>query len=138
MGGSPHAGLGKKSGLAPAAALILSSRAEPGPIPYDATVTLSAFLNDSSQNTFVMSNTELVPVALPQSAILTSTVVDDHERTSQRPQDEERDPWNGRRREQELAPVDGGPAAWRLLCAAFMFEALLWGTVMSVIEIDRD
>ncbi|KAG6362586.1 hypothetical protein INS49_007678 [Diaporthe citri] len=78
-----------------------------------------------------MSNTELVTVALPQSAILPSTVVEDHERTSQRPQDEERDPWNGRRREQELAPVDGGPAAWRLLCAAFMFEALLWGFPLS-------
>lgn len=83
-----------------------------------------------------MSNTELVTVALPQSAIL-PTAVEDHGRTSQRPQDEERDPWNGRRREQELAPVDGGPAAWRLLCAAFMFEALLWGTVISLIELGR-
>jgi hypothetical protein len=28
---------------------------------------------------------------------------------------------------QELEPADGGPAAWRLLVAAFVFEALLWG-----------
>lgn len=29
---------------------------------------------------------------------------------------------------QELLPVDGGAAAWRVLIAAFVFEALLWGT----------
>lgn len=28
---------------------------------------------------------------------------------------------------QQLSPADGGPAAWRLLIAAFVFEALLWG-----------
>lgn len=79
-----------------------------------------------------MSNTELVPVALPQSAIL-PTPVKDPERTDQQPQDEEGDPWNVRRRaEQELAPVDGGTAAWRLLLAAFMFEALLWGGYIHV------
>lgn len=27
-----------------------------------------------------------------------------------------------------LPPVDGGRAAWRLLLAAFVFEALLWGS----------
>lgn len=32
---------------------------------------------------------------------------------------------------QQLLPVDGGPAAWKLLIAAFVFEALLWG--MSLI-----
>jgi len=26
-----------------------------------------------------------------------------------------------------LPPVDGGKAAWRMLCTAFVFEALLWG-----------
>jgi hypothetical protein len=26
-----------------------------------------------------------------------------------------------------LPPADGGKAAWRLLLAAFVFEALLWG-----------
>jgi hypothetical protein len=33
--------------------------------------------------------------------------------------------------EQALAPADGGPAAWRLLLAAFVFEALLWGNSLS-------
>ena len=28
---------------------------------------------------------------------------------------------------QQLDPVDGGPAAWKALIAAFIFEALLWG-----------
>lgn len=28
---------------------------------------------------------------------------------------------------QELAPADGGRAAWGMLAAAFVFEALLWG-----------
>ena len=28
---------------------------------------------------------------------------------------------------QQLKPVDGGPAAWKLLIAAFVFEAILWG-----------
>jgi hypothetical protein len=28
-----------------------------------------------------------------------------------------------------LKPVDGGLAAWRVLLAAFMFEAILWGEV---------
>lgn len=28
---------------------------------------------------------------------------------------------------QHLRPTDGGVAAWRLLLAAFVFEALLWG-----------
>lgn len=28
---------------------------------------------------------------------------------------------------QNLSPADGGLAAWRLLVAAFVFEAFLWG-----------
>lgn len=28
---------------------------------------------------------------------------------------------------QQLKPVDGGPDAWKVLIAAFVFEALLWG-----------
>ena len=28
---------------------------------------------------------------------------------------------------QDLQPADGGQAAWRLLTAAFVFEALMWG-----------
>lgn len=31
---------------------------------------------------------------------------------------------------QQLKPVDGGPAAWRLLIAAFVFEAILWGLLL--------
>lgn len=83
-----------------------------------------------------MNSTELVDVALPQPATL-PTAVGEHEQTSQRPQDEEGDLSNGRRREQELAPVDGGSAAWRLLCAAFIFESLLWGKFISLIEVSR-
>ena len=30
-----------------------------------------------------------------------------------------------------LHPIDGGPAAWKLLWAAFVFEALLWGFPLS-------
>ncbi|GAD97227.1 hypothetical protein FG11573.1 [Paecilomyces variotii No. 5] len=76
-----------------------------------------------------MTSTESVTVVRPQSA--TTTGFDDNERASPRPQDVEGEPTNHRRTEQELAPVDGGPAAWRLLCAAFMFEALLWGFPLS-------
>lgn len=34
--------------------------------------------------------------------------------------------------EQQLAPVDGGIAAWRLLGAAFVFETLLWGKAIRL------
>ncbi|KAK6062651.1 MFS monocarboxylate [Seiridium cupressi] len=33
--------------------------------------------------------------------------------------------------EQHLDPADRGPAAWKLLCTAFVFEALLWGFPLS-------
>ena len=33
--------------------------------------------------------------------------------------------------EQRLEPVDRGPAAWKLLCTAFVFEALLWGKIAT-------
>ena len=29
--------------------------------------------------------------------------------------------------EQQLEPADGGAAAWKVLCAAFIFEAILFG-----------
>ncbi len=32
---------------------------------------------------------------------------------------------------QSLPPADGGRAAWRLLLAAFVFEALLWGPLIQ-------
>lgn len=31
--------------------------------------------------------------------------------------------------DQSLERVDGGPSAWRMLCAAFVFEAILWGAL---------
>jgi hypothetical protein len=36
---------------------------------------------------------------------------------------------------QALVPADGGPAAWRLLVAAFVFEALLWGNDLPELHI---
>ncbi|KAL3485573.1 major facilitator superfamily domain-containing protein [Aspergillus germanicus] len=74
-----------------------------------------------------MSNTELVTVAPPSA----TTVPDNNERTYPRPEDIEDDPTTRTRAEQELAPVDGGPAAWKLLCAAYVFETLLWGFPLS-------
>jgi hypothetical protein len=34
---------------------------------------------------------------------------------------------------QQLKPADGGPAAWKLLIAAFVFEALLWGMNLCIV-----
>lgn len=78
-----------------------------------------------------MSDTELAHVAVRHSAPF-STPIEDLERTHQPSQDEDGDVSNAGRVEQELAPVDGGSAAWRLLCAAFVFEALLWGKTDNV------
>ena len=36
------------------------------------------------------------------------------------------------RTEQQLEAADRGIAAWRILCAAFMFEAVLFGSVLSL------
>jgi hypothetical protein len=48
-------------------------------------------------------------------------------------------PWNTESESdttgQALAPADGGPAAWRLLIAAFVFEALLWGNDLPELHI---
>lgn len=33
--------------------------------------------------------------------------------------------------DQQLEPADGGAPAWKVLFAAFMFEALLWGKLLS-------
>ncbi|TRX96386.1 hypothetical protein FHL15_002658 [Xylaria flabelliformis] len=71
-------------------------------------------------------NAELA--TLPR-AITTSSTSEDSELSLQRSQDDaER---QSTCLEQELAPVDGGPAAWRLLFAAFVFEAFLWGFPLS-------
>lgn len=72
-----------------------------------------------------MSDTELMTVVRTQSVMAASTS-EGRERASP-PQDIESEPTNGGGTEQELAPVDGGSAAWRLLFAAYMFETLLWG-----------
>jgi hypothetical protein len=34
--------------------------------------------------------------------------------------------------EQQLEPADSGAAAWRLLGAAFVFEALFWGKTFLI------
>ncbi|KAL4949725.1 major facilitator superfamily domain-containing protein [Aspergillus filifer] len=49
----------------------------------------------------------------------------------------EGEPTDGRQVEQQLAPVDGKSAAWRLLCAAFVFETLLWGFPLSFRRFQR-
>lgn len=76
--------------------------------------------------TFTMSSTELTTVTLGHS-VTTTPPPESHERALPRLQDAGFEPTDGRRTRQELDPVDGGFAAWRLLCAAFVFEALLWG-----------
>lgn len=70
-----------------------------------------------------MSNTEF-SVVVPQS--VTTASASEGCRASQ-PQHVESEPTNREEMEQELAPVDGGFAAWRLLFAAYIFETLLWG-----------
>jgi hypothetical protein len=35
---------------------------------------------------------------------------------------------------QQLQRADGGPAAWKLLITAFIFEALLWGEIPCCIK----
>lgn len=57
-----------------------------------------------------------LPVTVPRAASNDPT-----------PPDEELQP----NAEQSLPPHDGGKAAWRLLLAAFVFEALLWGFPLS-------
>ncbi|KAG8157901.1 hypothetical protein KVR01_012173 [Diaporthe batatas] len=78
-----------------------------------------------------MSETELTRIAV-QRPVASLTVAEDIERTRRPSRHEEGDTSNsGQIAEQALAPVDGGLAAWRLLCAAFVFEALLWGFPLS-------
>ncbi|KAI8799410.1 major facilitator superfamily domain-containing protein [Cladochytrium replicatum] len=72
-----------------------------------------------------MVDTELVPIE-SHSTPVTLRVEDCRENSSLVNQDEH-DGHGSPLREQERAPVDGGSAAWRLLCAAFVFETLLWG-----------
>lgn len=70
-------------------------------------------------------NIELTPVAYPRPV---EVIPDGDERpASSRPDTTVEELAHGELTGQELAPTDGGPAAWRLLVAAFVFEALLWG-----------
>lgn len=74
-----------------------------------------------------IGDTELMAVAIPRS--VPTSDIDGREGVSPRPtpRDIEGELVTDGRVEQTLAPIDGGSAAWRLLCAAFVFEALLWG-----------
>lgn len=72
-----------------------------------------------------MSDFELMTVVGPQP-VMAASASERCERASP-PQDIENEPTNRGGTEQELAPVDGGLAAWKLLFVAFMFETLLWG-----------
>ena len=72
-----------------------------------------------------MSDFELRTVVDPQP-VMAASASELRERASP-PLDIENEPTNRWGTEQELAPVDGGPAAWKLLFVAFMFETLLWG-----------
>ncbi|KAL2816307.1 major facilitator superfamily domain-containing protein [Aspergillus granulosus] len=73
-----------------------------------------------------MDNIELVTIT---SQSPTTPAHDSSQVPSAHPEDVEGE--DNRRTEHGLAPVDGGPAAWRLLCAAFVFETLLWGFPLS-------
>ena len=74
-------------------------------------------------------NIELTPVAYPRPVEAISDA--DERPPSLRPDNIGDDLAHGELTGQELAPTDGGPAAWRLLVAAFVFEALLWGSESS-------
>jgi hypothetical protein len=74
----------------------------------------------------------------PENIELTTTVIGPPpvEATSQRDDTSpSSSPWSTENENditgQALAPADGGLAAWRLLLAAFVFEALLWGKSLS-------
>jgi hypothetical protein len=74
-------------------------------------------------------NIELTTVILPHPR--EAITQNDDRSPSSTPYDTEHEVPNGDLIGQGLAPTDGGPAAWRLLVAAFVFEALLWGNRAS-------
>lgn len=57
-----------------------------------------------------------------------NAVPSNQRRFTQQLEREERDASQSTPIENDLAPTDRGPAAWKLLWTAFVFEALLWGT----------
>lgn len=87
-----------------------------------------------------MSNTELVTIAASRTVTNTTTTLASEpcaRASLRRPEDVEDEPTSDGRAEQGLGPVDRGAAAWRLLWAAFMFEALLWSKFPLCIELSR-
>lgn len=74
-------------------------------------------------------NIELTPVIYPRPVEATSDA--DGKPAPSRPINIEDETAYGELTGQGLAPTDEGPAAWRLLVAAFVFEALLWGKELS-------
>ncbi|CAG9982767.1 unnamed protein product [Clonostachys byssicola] len=76
-----------------------------------------------------MSNTELQTITIAEAARAPS--LRNHAQSPPVHRATENEGPGAGRPEQELAPVDGGGAAWRLLCAAFVFETLLWGFPLS-------
>jgi hypothetical protein len=92
-----------------------------------------------------MSSTELMTVA-PSLAAAPPPAVENIEAASLSPPQHDTEggnPAEDTQAGQALAPIDGGTAAWRLLCAAFVFETLLWGEtdwssmVFMVLAADR-
>lgn len=78
---------------------------------------------------------ELTTVILPHPAEAIAQT--DDRSPSSTPYDTEHEVPNGDLIGQGLAPTDGGPAAWRLLVAAFVFEALLWGIDSSQLRTEN-
>lgn len=70
-----------------------------------------------------MSTIELQP--LPRATVTADGMSVNSARQLEQEQQLERA--HGNSEEYQLAPVDGGIAAWKLLWAAFAYEALLWG-----------
>ncbi|KEQ68865.1 hypothetical protein M436DRAFT_67779 [Aureobasidium namibiae CBS 147.97] len=70
-----------------------------------------------------MANIVLTTVTPPRPG---NVISENADKSPSSPFDTENDIKNSELSGQELASTDGGPAAWRLLVAAFAFEALLW------------
>lgn len=76
-----------------------------------------------------MEDIELTPVTCPRPVDANPDA--DERRPATQSNDVGHEIAHGELTGHALAPTDGGPAAWRLLVAAFVFEALLWGTRSS-------
>jgi hypothetical protein len=122
---TPHGRIGSRSGLAKFGPRQLHSSPT---ISQDADLHCHIIISSLK---FMMPRTaediELTTTVINQSSVEAITQNDDISPSSR--------PWNTESESditgQALAPADGGPAAWRLLLAAFVFEALLWGDSLS-------